>query len=77
MAKAQFIVAGLDGRWVVSSSEGLRETYDNRAEALRAAVEAAHRSGSAGNDAQVLALDEKNQLYPVWTYGRDALLKSD
>lgn len=77
MAKAHFIVAALDGRWLVSSSEGFRKTYDSRTEALRDAVEGAHRAGCEGKDAQVLAVDEHNQLYPVWTYGQDGLLKSD
>ena len=77
MAKAHFIVAALDGRWLVSSSEGFRKTYDSRADALREAVECAHRSGCEGKEAQVLAVDEKNRLYPVWTYGQDGLLKLD
>jgi hypothetical protein len=77
MAKARFIVAAEDGRWTVTSGGGFRKAFDSRSEALREAVQSAHRSGREGNDAQALALDEKNELYPVWVYGQDALLMSD
>jgi hypothetical protein len=77
MAKACFIVAAVDGRWTVSSGGGVRKAFDSRSEALREAVVSAHRSGREGNDAQALALDEKNELYPLWVYGQDALLTTD
>jgi hypothetical protein len=77
MTKAHFIVAAEDGRWVVSASDGLRQSFDVRVDAVRAAVEAAHRAGCEGSRAQVLALDEQNQFYAIWTYGRDAFLQAD
>ena len=77
MSKAHFIVSAEDGRWVVSASDGLRTSFGGRVDALREAVEAAHRAGCEGGQAQVLALDEQNQLYPVWVYGQDAFVKAD
>ena len=72
MSEYQFIVAPIDGFWIVSSNAGLRVSYDDRPQAIRAAVEAAHASGREGHQAQVVAVDGKNQFYPLWTYGRDA-----
>jgi len=46
--------------------------FAERADAIRAAIEAAHQSGEGGIAAEVLTPNEKGEFVPLWTFGHDA-----
>ena len=70
--KDHYLVAPSGPRWLVSSSGGFHRFHAERSEAIQAAIEEAYSSGERGNEAQVLVLGAENDLYPIWTYGRDS-----
>jgi hypothetical protein len=45
--------------------------YTTQKAAIRAAVDAAHKTGKAGQGAQVLVQNEQNRFRAEWTYGND------
>ena len=72
MAREHFIVSEIDGRWTVSMPDGSEVACPDRHHAILSAVQAASASGGNGNRAQVLTLDQNNELCPLWISGRDA-----
>jgi hypothetical protein len=76
MTKVRFIVAPVDGHWIVSSEDGYRQAHTDRAQAIHMAVEVAHEAGKKGYEAQVLGVDSGSRLYPIWTYGLDGFCAS-
>ena len=74
MTNLRFIVAPIDGHWVVSGDNGYRQAYEDHGRAIRGAVEAAHSAGENGDHAEVLGVDHDNTLYPIWTYWRDGFV---
>jgi hypothetical protein len=70
MTNANFIVARVDGFWIVSGvGTGFRQVCRERTDAIRVAVQAASECCQNGDDAQVLGLDRESRLYPIWNYG--------
>ena len=45
--------------------------YATQGDAIRAAVDAAHKAGENGDDAQVLVQGQNNHFRTEWTYGHD------
>jgi hypothetical protein len=45
--------------------------YDTQADAMKAAVDAAHQAGLKGHDAQVLIQGRDGKWQTEWTYGHD------
>lgn len=70
MARAQYVVVLKDGQWKIAH-EGKHYDYRTQEEAIRAAVNAAHKAGGMGFDAQVLVQGRDNKFRTEWTYGHD------
>ncbi len=71
MARAQYIVVLNEWEWKVSHEGEYYGPFKTQAEAIRAAVDIAHKSGQQGHDAQVLVQGRDNQFRTAWTYGHD------
>jgi hypothetical protein len=71
MARAQYFVVKHDGEWKISFNGTHYGPYKTQAAAIKDAVEAAHKEGSDGHDAQVLVQGENNRFRAEWTYGSD------
>ena len=70
MARAQYFVVMHEGQWKITHN-GVHYPYATQAAAIRAAVDAAHKAGGLGHDAQVLVQGVNNQFRTEWTYGHD------
>jgi len=71
MARVQYIVVRHQGQWKISHEGKHHGPYDTQRAAIRAAVDAAHKAGQQGHDAQVLVQGEDNKFRTEWTYGHD------
>jgi hypothetical protein len=71
MARAHYYVVLHQNEWKISFENQHYGPYSTQAAAIRAAVDAAHSSGSKGLDAQVLVQGVNNQFRTEWTYGHD------
>jgi hypothetical protein len=70
MARAHYYILHESGSWKIKH-EGKDYHYATQADAMRAAVDAAHEAGRAGHDAQVLVQGRDGKWQTEWTYGRD------
>ena len=70
MARAQYYVLSAGGGWKIRH-EGKDYPYQSQAEAIRVAVDTAHKAGREGHDAQVLVQGQNGQWRTEWTYGHD------
>lgn len=68
MSRVQYIVVLHQGQWKIRFGAKHYGSYATQKSAIRAAVDAAHKSS---DDAQVLVQDADNQVRTEWTYGRD------
>ncbi|KLK91530.1 hypothetical protein AA309_19205 [Microvirga vignae] len=73
--KQQFVIAPIHHHWVVVASNGSRQVYGSRSQAIRMAIQAAHSAGENGDDAQVVGLDANNLHYAIWTCGQDSFTR--
>ena len=71
MARAQYVVVLDDNQWKISFNGKLYGPYKTQRDAIRAAVDAAHKAGGQGTDAQVLVQGTDNKFRTEWTYGND------
>lgn len=71
MARARYFVVLHENQWKINFDGKHYGPYATQAEAIRVAVDAAHKAGNNGNDAQVLVQDRNNQFRTEWTYGSD------
>jgi hypothetical protein len=71
MARAQYFVVIHDGEWKISFEGQHYGPYSTQRDAIRSAVDAAHRAGEKGYDAQVMVQGVNNQFRAEWTYGND------
>lgn len=71
MARAQYFVVLHESEWKVKFDGKHYGPYRTQADAIRAAVDAAHSIGRQGGDAQVLVQGQNNQFRTEWTYGND------
>ena len=71
MSRAQYVVVYTGGQWKISHNQKHYGPYDTQRAATKAAVEAAHKAGQQGHDAQVLIQGQNNQFRTEWTYGHD------
>jgi hypothetical protein len=70
MARARYYVLSNGGAWKIQH-EGKDYHYATQAEAMKAAVDTAHKAGREGHDAQVLVQGQSGQWRTEWTYGND------
>lgn len=71
MARARYFVVLDGGEWKISYEQKHYGPYPTQKAAIRAAVDAAHKAGEGGHDAQVLIQGTDNQFRTEWTYGHD------
>ena len=71
MARAQYVVVKHQGEWKIAYNDKHYGPYGTQKAAIRAAVDAAHKLGQKGKDAQVLIQGEDNLFRTEWTYGND------
>jgi hypothetical protein len=71
MARAHYYVVHHEGEWKISYNDKHYGPYATQKAAIKAAVDAAHKFGERGHDAQVLVQGENNQFRTEWTYGDD------
>jgi hypothetical protein len=71
MARAVYYVVLHQGAWKIKHDDKHYGPYRTQAEAIRDAVDTAHKAGKQGHDAQVLVQGRDNQWRTEWTYGHD------
>lgn len=71
MARAQYFVVLHENQWKIKFDGKHYGPYDTQKAAIRAAVDAAHKAGQNGHDAQVLIQGQNNQFRTEWAYGND------
>jgi hypothetical protein len=71
MARAQYFVVLHENQWKIKYEGQHYGPYASQREAIRFAVDAAHKHGGQGHDAQVLVQGQNNQFRAEWTYGND------
>lgn len=70
MTRAVYYILSSGGQWKIKYNDK-DYPYATQAAAIRAAVDAAHKAGSIGHDAQVLIQNREGQWRAEWTYGHD------
>lgn len=71
MARAQYFVVLHNSEWKIKHGDKHYGPYATQALAIKTAVDAAHKAGQSGHDAQVLIQGMNNQFRTEWTYGHD------
>lgn len=71
MARAQYVVVLHEGEWKIKHDGKHYGPYRTQKLAIDAAVDAAHKAGVQGHDAQVLIQGADNRFRTEWTYGHD------
>ena len=71
MARAHYVVVSHQGNWKVSHGGKHLGPYKTQAEAVLAAVDAAHKAGQQGHEAQVIVQGTAGSFRTEWTYGDD------
>jgi hypothetical protein len=69
--RVQYYVVLHERQWKISLNGKHHGPYATQRDAIRTAVDAAHKSGKDGHDAQVLVQGRDNQFRTEWTYGHD------
>jgi len=67
----QYFVVLHEGQWKVKVGDRHTGAYDSQRQAIKAAVEAAQKGGSATNTTQVIVQGEDHKFRAEWTYGKD------
>lgn len=70
MARAHYYVLKDGTEWKIRHNDKDYK-YTTQADAMKAAVDAAHLSGRSGHDAQVLVQGRDGKWQTEWTYGHD------
>jgi len=71
MSRAVYYVVSHGGEWKIKFNGEHYGPYITQSGAIRASVDAAHKAGKNGKDAQVLIQGRDNQWRTEWTYGHD------
>jgi len=71
MPQARYFVVQQDDNWLIKFKDEEFGPYNSQAEAMLFAVDAAHKLGEQGEDAQVCLMGENGHSRPEWTYGQD------
>lgn len=71
MARLQYVVVLHQNQWKISFQGKHYGPYQTQKAAIRSAVDAAHKAGKGGSDAQVLIQGTDNKFRTEWTYGND------
>jgi hypothetical protein len=68
---ARYLIIRHGDVWLIKFEGEEYGPYATEREAILFAVDAAHKLGEQGEQAQVLQVDENGALREVWTHGRD------
>jgi hypothetical protein len=71
MSRLQYVVVNDGGQWKISHDGKHYGPYGTQTDAIGAAVDAAHKAGGLGHDAQVLVQGTDSRFRTEWTYGHD------
>jgi hypothetical protein len=71
MARVRYYVVLHQSQWKIEHEGKHYGPYQTQKQAIRAAVDTAHKAGQQGHDAQVLVQGANNQFRTEWTYGHD------
>ncbi|MGJ0513110.1 DUF2188 domain-containing protein [Methylocystis sp.] len=71
MSRAQYFVVLHEGQWKITFNGKHYGPYNSQKDAIRASVDAAHKAGKLGDDAQVLIQGTNGLFRTEWTYGHD------
>jgi hypothetical protein len=71
MERQRYYVVLHHREWRIKYNDELYGPYATQKLALTAAIEAAHRAGSSGAEAEVIVQGENNYFRTEWTYGED------
>lgn len=71
MARAAYYVVLHGGQWKISHNDNHYGPYPTQRQAIRVAVDTAHRAGREGHEAQVLVQGQDSRFRTEWTYGND------
>ncbi|MGE3303625.1 MAG: DUF2188 domain-containing protein, partial [Hyphomonadaceae bacterium] len=71
MSRAQYFVTNQNSQWHIIFDGTRYEPYSTQKLAIRTAVDAAHKAGAEGHDAQVLVQGTDSKFRTEWTYGND------
>ncbi len=71
MARRRYFVVLHEDEWKINYNGQHYGPYSTQRAAISAAVDAAHKAGETGDDAQVLVQGVNNQFRTEWTYGDD------
>lgn len=71
MARTRYFVVRHQGEWKIKLGDKHYGPYRTQANAIRAAVDAAHKLGEKGGDAQVMVQGTDSKFRAEWTYGHD------
>jgi hypothetical protein len=67
----RYLVVRQDDVWFIKFDGEEYGPYKSEREALLFAIDAAHKLGEQGEEAQVLLLDEAGEAHSAFTYGQD------
>lgn len=71
MVRVRYFVMLHKGEWKVALNGEQFGPYATQEEAMRTAVDAAHKMGKAGHDAHVLVQGRDQKFRTEWTSGHD------
>jgi hypothetical protein len=71
MERQRYYVVLHHKEWRIKYNDELYGPYETQKKALTAAIEAAHRAGGSGAEAEVIVQGENNYFRTEWTYGED------
>lgn len=71
VARSQYVVVLHEGAWKIKFEGKHYGPYTTQKDAIRIAVDTAHKNGNNGFDSQVLVQGTNNQFRTEWTYGHD------
>lgn len=71
MARNEYYVVNHQSEWKISYNGKHYGSYTTQKNAIKAAVDAAHKAGEKGSDAQVLVQGTDSKFRTEWTYGND------
>jgi hypothetical protein len=71
MARLQYFVVYHENSWKISFEGKHYGPYMSQSVTIKNAIDAAHKSGQSGHDAQVLVQGLDSKFRTEWTYGND------
>jgi hypothetical protein len=71
MPRLQYFVVNHENKWKISFEGKHYGPYATQKDAIKVAIDTAHKAGANGHDAQVLVQGMDSKFRTEWTYGND------